>query len=103
MQCRGERANGDVFLANVFFSTYEQRRGARPGRALWSWTLPGSAGRAETGLDELDGRVPHLVGAVSREVRNVCGAIGIVDRRQSWRPRIWTSDHREVLHGQRSS
>ena len=29
MQCRGERANGDVFLANVFFSTYNTAAGPR--------------------------------------------------------------------------
>jgi PAS domain S-box-containing protein len=29
MQCRGERENGDVFLANVFFSTYTTKTGPR--------------------------------------------------------------------------
>src|SRR5208283_5599854 len=29
MQCRGERGNGDVFLANVFFSTYNTAVGPR--------------------------------------------------------------------------
>src|ERR1035441_629540 len=29
MQCRGEREHGDVFLANVFFSTYQTAVGPR--------------------------------------------------------------------------
>ena len=29
MQCRGERENGEVFLANVFFSTYKTAIGPR--------------------------------------------------------------------------
>ena len=47
MQCRGERENGEVFLANVFFSTYNTAPGPRLARwrcATWSgWSRSGSA------------------------------------------------------------
>jgi PAS domain S-box-containing protein len=77
MQCRGERANGDVFLANVFFSTYNTAAGPR----LAAMVVDASEemrDREETSLQQLMAGSRILVGAVSHEVRNVCGAISII-------------------------
>ncbi len=77
MQCRGERANGDVFLANVFFSTYNTAAGPRLA-AIVVDASEEMRDREETSLQQLMTGSRILVGAVSHEVRNVCGAIGIV-------------------------
>lgn len=77
MQCRGERANGDVFLANVFFSTYNTAVGPRLA-AIVVDASEEMRDREETSLQQLMTGSRILVGAVSHEVRNVCGAIGII-------------------------
>lgn len=77
MQCRGERENGDVFLANVFFSTYNT--GGEPRlAALIVDASDELREREESGLEQLMSGSRILVGAVSHEVRNVCGAIAVI-------------------------
>jgi len=77
MQCRGERATGDVFLANVFFSTYQTAVGPRMA-ALVVDASEELREREESNLEQLLAGSRILVGAVSHEVRNVCGAIAII-------------------------
>jgi two-component system sensor kinase FixL len=77
MQCRGEREQGEVFLADVFFSTYNTVLGPR----LAALVLDASEelrAREELGLEQLLTASRILVGAVSHEVRNVCGAIAVI-------------------------
>ncbi len=77
MQCSGRRQNGDVFLADVWFSTYTTSAGPR----LAAMLVDGS----EDLRDQEESSLHHLliasrlaVGAVSHEIRNVCGAISVV-------------------------
>jgi two-component system, LuxR family, sensor kinase FixL len=77
MQCRGEREDGDVFLANVFFSTYQTASGPRLA-ALIVDASEELREREEAGLEQLMSGSRILVGAVSHEVRNVCGAIAVI-------------------------
>jgi len=77
MQCRGQRENGDGFLANVFFSTYNTTAGPRLA-ALVVDASEDLREREELSLDQLMTGSRILVGAVSHEVRNVCGAISII-------------------------
>ncbi|HUI58011.1 MAG TPA: ATP-binding protein [Bryobacteraceae bacterium] len=77
MQCRGEREQGDVFLANVFFSTYQTAVGPRLA-ALVVDASEELREREESSLDQLMAGSRILVGAVSHEVRNVCGAITVI-------------------------
>ncbi len=77
MQCRGERENGDIFLANVFFSTYSTASGPRLA-ALIVDASEDLREREEAGLEQLMSGSRILVGAVSHEVRNVCGAIAVI-------------------------
>jgi PAS domain S-box-containing protein len=77
MQCRGERADGAVFLANVFFSTYATPAGPRLA-ALVVDASEELREREEAGLEQLMAGSRILVGAVSHEVRNVCGAIAVI-------------------------
>lgn len=77
MQCRGKREPGEAFLANVFFSTYNTVLGPR----LAALVLDASdelRAREEQGLEQLLAASRILVGAVSHEVRNVCGAIAVI-------------------------
>jgi len=77
MQCRGERENGESLLANVFFSTYKTAVGPRLA-ALVVDAADELRDREETSLEQLMTGSRILVGAVSHEVRNVCGAIGVI-------------------------
>jgi PAS domain S-box-containing protein len=77
MQTRGQRDNGEIFLADVFFSTYSTPAGPR----LAALVTDGSEHfreREEASLQQLLVGSRILVAAVSHEVRNVCGAIGMV-------------------------
>lgn len=77
MECRGERESGEVFIANVFFSTYKTGSGPRLA-ALVVDTSEELREREESSLEQLMTGSRILVGAVSHEVRNVCGAIGVI-------------------------
>jgi two-component system, LuxR family, sensor kinase FixL len=77
MQTTGQREQGDVFLANVFFSTYRTAAGPRLS-ALIIDASEQLREREESGLQQLLASSRILVAAVSHEVRNVCGAIGVL-------------------------
>ena len=77
MQCSGRRQNGDVFLADVWFSTYRTSVGPR----LAAMLVDGSEDlrdKEESSLHHLMVASRLAVGAVSHEIRNVCGAISVV-------------------------
>jgi PAS domain S-box-containing protein len=76
MQCRGRRQNGEAFLADIWFSTYSTSAGSR----LAAMVVDGSEdlrNREELSLHQLLAGSRILVGAVSHEIRNVCGAIAM--------------------------
>jgi len=77
MQTRGQRENGELFLANVFFSTYSTPAGPRLA-ALIVDASEHLREREEASLQQLLAGSRILVAAVSHEVRNVCGAIGMM-------------------------
>jgi two-component system sensor kinase FixL len=77
MQCRGRRQDGEVFLADVWFSTYATSAGPRLA-AMVVDTSEELRSREELSLHQLLVGSRILVGAVSHEVRNVCGAIAVV-------------------------
>ena len=76
MQCRGHRQGGEVFLADVWFSTYRTTVGPRLA-AMVVDTSEDLRNREEGGLNQLLAGSRILVGAVSHEIRNVCGAIAM--------------------------
>jgi len=77
MQTRGQRENGEVFLADIFFSTYSTPAGARLA-AMVVDTSEHLREREEASLQQLLAGSRILVAAVSHEIRNVCGAIGVM-------------------------
>jgi len=73
LECMGRTAAGDVFLAHVWFSTYETRSGPE----LAAIVLDASEqlrDREELGLSALAVASRVAFGAVSHEVRNLAGA-----------------------------
>jgi len=77
MQCRGLRQDGEAFLADIWFSTYRTTVGSRLA-AMVVDTSEDLRTREEFSLHQLLAASRILVGAVSHEVRNVCGAIAVV-------------------------
>lgn len=76
MQCRGQRTDGEMFLADVWFSTYRTSAGPRLA-AMVVDTSEDLRSREELSLNQLLAGSRILVGAVSHEIRNVCGAIAM--------------------------
>jgi len=73
-QCQGHRHNGEVFLAQTWFSTYS----GPEGRHLAAIVVDGSEEmreREEQNLRQLSASSRIMAGAVSHEIRNLCGAI----------------------------
>ncbi len=90
MQCRGRRQNGEVFLADIWFSTYRTSAGSR----LAAMVVDGSEdlrNREELSLHQLLAGSRILVGAVSHEIRNVCGAIAMAHANLSKNPALAAS------------
>ncbi|HEY7338478.1 MAG TPA: ATP-binding protein [Bryobacteraceae bacterium] len=77
MQARGQKESGEAFLTDVFFSTYSTPAGPRLA-ALLVDASEHLREREETSLQQLLAGSRVLVAAVSHEVRNVCGAIGMM-------------------------
>lgn len=82
MQSHGQREDGEVFLADICFSTYRTAAGSR----LAAMILDASEElrtREEASLHQLLAGSRIAVGAVSHEIRNVCGAIAVVHQNLS--------------------
>lgn len=77
MQCHGTRQNGEVFLADIWFSTYQTSVGARLA-AMVVDTSEDLRTHEESSLHQLLAGSRILVAAVSHEIRNVCAAIAVV-------------------------
>jgi PAS domain S-box-containing protein len=79
MQARGQREDGEAFLADICFSTYRTNAGTR----LAAMVLDASEDlRAHefSGLRQLLEGSRIAVTALSHEIRNICGAIAAVHR-----------------------
>lgn len=77
MQARGRREDGESFLADICFSTYRTNSGLR----LTAMILDASEElrtHEVSGLRQLLVGSRIAIGAVSHEIRNVCGAIAAV-------------------------
>jgi PAS domain S-box-containing protein len=77
MQSRGQRADGDVFLAEISFSTYSTLRGTRLAAMILD-TSEELRTREETTLQQMLTGSRIAAAAVSHEVRNVSAAISVV-------------------------
>lgn len=82
MQAHGRREDGETFLADICFSTYQTDAGSR----LAAMVLDSSEEfrtHEVAGLQQLMAASRIAIGAVSHEIRNICGAIGVVHQNLS--------------------
>jgi signal transduction histidine kinase len=79
LQCRGQRWNGEVFLAGVWFSTYATLSGNRLA-AIVVDVSEDLRNREDLSLDYLLKNTRILMSAVSHEIRNLCGAALVVHK-----------------------
>lgn len=96
MQSRGQREDGEGFLAEICFSTYDTGSGSR----LAAMILDSSEEfrtREESSLHQMLAGSRIAVGAVSHEIRNVCGAITVVHRNLSRNHRLAEDKDFEAL------
>src|SRR5262245_51021223 len=77
MECRGRRQDGEVFLAHVWFSTYQTTSGPRLAAVVFDASEE-LRDRAEFNLQQILTGSKVLVGALCHEIRNICGAIAVV-------------------------
>ena len=77
MECKGRRQDGEVFLAHVWFSTYQTKSGPRLAAVVFD-SSEELRDRAEFNLQQILTGSKVLVGALCHEIRNVCGAIAVV-------------------------
>jgi two-component system sensor kinase FixL len=77
LQCRARRADGEVFQADVWFSTYVTSAGPRLA-ALVLDTSENLRTHEESSFQQMLISSRIMVSAISHEVRNVCGAIALV-------------------------
>jgi PAS domain S-box-containing protein len=77
LECKGRRANGEVFPAHVWLSSYA----TVSGPMLAAMVLDASEelrDREALGFDQLMSSSRILIRAVSHEIRNICAAIAVV-------------------------
>jgi signal transduction histidine kinase len=77
MECPGRRQDDEVFLAHIWFSTYQTMSGLRLAAVVFDASEE-LRDRAEFNLQQILTGSKVLVGALCHEIRNVCGAIAVV-------------------------
>ena len=82
LQCTGQRSDGEVFLAGVWFSTYSTISGPRLAAIIVDLSED-LRNREELSLDHLLKNTRILMGAVAHEIRNLCGAVLVVHKNLS--------------------
>jgi len=77
IRCRGRRVNGDVFLAEVWFSTSATAVGPIVSAIIVDFS-ENLRDREDLKLEHLLKNAKILVGAIAHEIRNLCGAVLVV-------------------------
>lgn len=73
IECKGQRKNGEIFLAHVWVSTYSTLSGRRLAAVVWD-ASENLRDREGTGLDSMMSTSRILIGAMSHEIRNLASA-----------------------------
>jgi PAS domain S-box-containing protein len=82
LQCRGQRSNGEAFLAGIWFSTYDAVSGPRMAAIIVDLSED-LRNREDLSLDYLLKNNRILMSAVAHEVRNLCSAAQVVQKNLS--------------------
>jgi len=91
LQCTGQRSTGEVFLAGVWFSTYNTVSGSRLAAVIVDLSED-LRNREDLSLDHLLKSSRILMGAMAHEVRNLCGAAVVLHKNLS---RVPDLEHNE--------
>ncbi len=97
LQCRGERATGESFLAAVWFSTYSTLAGPRLAAIIVDMSED-LRSREDLSLDHLLKSARVLMSAVAHEVRNLCGAALVVHNNLSRIPELQDNEDFRALN-----
>jgi two-component system, LuxR family, sensor kinase FixL len=82
LQCAGQRTDGEVFLAGVWFSTYNTLFGPRLAAIIVDLSED-LRNREELSLDHLLKNSRILMSTVAHEIRNLSGAVLVIHRNLS--------------------
>lgn len=82
LQCTGQRSDGEVFLAGVWFSTYQTISGPRLAAIIVDLSED-LRNREDLSLDHLLKNTRILMSAVAHEIRNLSGAVLVVHKNLS--------------------
>src|SRR5216684_568002 len=98
MECRGRRQDGEVFLAHIWFSTYQTMSGSRLAAIVFDASEE-LRDRTEFNLRQILAGSKVLVGALCHEIRNVCGAIAVVHTKLTRDGRLAANEDFTALGG----
>jgi two-component system sensor kinase FixL len=73
VESKGQRADGEVFLAQIWLSTFATASGPHLAAFIWD-ASENLRDREDTGLDSMMSTSRILIGAVSHEIRNLAAA-----------------------------
>jgi signal transduction histidine kinase len=82
LQCRGQRSDGEAFLAGIWFSTYTSIAGPRLAAIIVDLSED-LRSREDLSLDHLLKNSRILMSAAAHEVRNLCAAVLVVQKNLS--------------------
>lgn len=91
LQCKGQRSNGEAFLAGLWFSTYNTMSGPRLAAIVVDLSED-LRSREDLSLDHLLTNTRILMSGVAHEVRNLCSAVLVVHENLS---RVHAMAHNE--------
>ncbi|HVW84145.1 MAG TPA: PAS domain-containing sensor histidine kinase [Bryobacteraceae bacterium] len=95
-QCQGFRENGEVFLANLWFSSWNGPEGQRLAAIIVD-SSEEMRDREEENLQQLLRANQIAAAALSHEVRNLCGAISVVAANLRDNPTIGPNEDVQAL------
>jgi len=96
LQCSGHRSTGEVFLACLWFSTYNTMSGPRLAAVIVDLSED-LRNREDLSLDHLLKSSRILVGAMAHEVRNLCGAAVVLHKNLSRVPNLEQNEDFQAL------
>ena len=96
VECKAQRRNGEVFLANVWLSTYRTSQGAGLAAVVWD-ASENLRDREGSDFDSMMATSRVLIGAISHEIRNLASAAASAHARLSAECPVQGNDQYEVL------
>jgi len=96
VECKGQRRDGEVFLAHVWLSTYRTSRGSALAAVIWD-ASENLRDREGAGLNSMMATSRVVIGAISHEIRNLSAAAANAHSALSPVNGIACNEHYQVL------